>query len=178
MLVDGREVRREDDVAWSLVNPGSHVVRVERGGATLLEVVAYVGRAGIRTIPVDAPDSEAARATGQDRHVPPPHSITESPGPRRGDLVPLLMLSGGLAFVGGGAALLVSAGLDDDGRREVERTKATVGVVVGGAGLLGATVGALLLLRSEVGTAARPSRARAAIAPIPGGALGAASFVW
>jgi hypothetical protein len=218
VFVDGREIKRDDDVATTPVNPGSHVIRVERGTDGAIEQMVYVGRSTVRTVDVDAGEAVAARDSAQDRHgrVPSRPAVTTRPAAReRGDtVVPWLLLSGGVAFIAGGGALLVSAGSDADNRdaaqarwctatacngtaatraetaeatayrREASEaadtgnTKQAFGLAIGGAGLVAATVGAILLLRGAPEHPEKPvvTRARASATPLPGGGFATAAF--
>lgn len=127
VIVDGREVKREDDVATTAVNPGSHVIRVERASDGGVEQMVYVGRGTVRTVDVDAGDAVAVRTTAQERHGRAP---SRSAAPlrvsvardREDTVLPWLLLSGGLAFIAGGGALLISANSDAD-TRDVMRAR-------------------------------------------------------
>jgi hypothetical protein len=226
VIVDGREVRRgSDDVATTLVNPGSHVIRVERAEGSV-EQIAYVGRSTVRTIDVDAGEAVATRDTPPERHgkaknatVLPRSSGDHNGGADSSVVVPWLLLSGGLAFMAGGGALLVSASSDADTRdsmrakwctatactgttatrpetaeaaafrREASdaastgNTKQAVGLVVGGTGIVAATVGVILLLRNDSKSSTTEKRvttraSTAAIQPLPGGAFATTSFTF
>ncbi len=125
VIVDGREVKREDDVATTPVNPGSHVIRVERASDGGVEQMVYVGRGTVRTVDVDSGDAVAVRDSTQDRHgrassrsgAPLRMSVAREPND---SVVPWLLLSGGLAFVAGGGALLLSADGDADERDRMQ----------------------------------------------------------
>ena len=126
VIVDGREVKREDDVATTSVNPGSHVIRVERASDGAVEQMVYVGRGTVRTVDVDAGDAVAVRNKSQDRHgggsrsaAPLRVSVARD---REDTVLPWLLLSGGLAFIAGGGALLLSADSDAD-TRDVMRAR-------------------------------------------------------
>jgi hypothetical protein len=126
VIVDGREVKREDDVATTTVNPGSHVVRVDRDGESSLEQMVYVGRGTVRAINVDA-NAGASRDGTHERHghLPPrsaalPRAKGTPMSEHEGSVWPWLLVSGGLAFVAGGGALLVSADSDADRRDELQ----------------------------------------------------------
>lgn len=126
VIVDGREVKRDDDVATAPVNPGSHVIRVERGADGAVEQMVYVGRGTVRTVDVDAGDAVAVRDSAHERHGRAPSrsgaplrmSVASDRGKQgdRDSVVPWLLLSGGLAFLAGGGALLISADADADTR--------------------------------------------------------------
>jgi hypothetical protein len=212
VIIDGREVRRDsDDVATMLVNPGSHVIRVERADGAV-EQMAYVGRGTVRTIDVDAGDAVAARDTPPERHGKAKTGVVVTgPAPDQGAessvVVPWLLLSGGLAFMAGGGALLVSASSDADTRDAMQakwctatacngttatrpetaeaaafrreasesastgNTKQAVGLVLGGTGIVAATVGVILLLRSDNKSSSTEKRVttRASVEPLQGG---------
>ena len=116
VIVDGREAKREDDVATVAVNPGSHVLRVERAGADeALEEMVYVGRKETREVTIDAPDV-AVRDTNQERHGPAPLRVT---APTSGDdtsVLPWAILGGSVAFLAGSAALFVASSASADDR--------------------------------------------------------------
>ncbi len=124
VMVDGSEVRCEDDVAKTPVNPGSHMIRVERESMRTFEQVVYVGRGSVRTIEIER-DDVATRNETRDRHGPSPaRSRASSARPQsaehRESVLPWLLLSGGLAFIAGGAALLVSADADTNTREKMQ----------------------------------------------------------
>ncbi|MBN9165609.1 MAG: hypothetical protein BGO98_42005 [Myxococcales bacterium 68-20] len=124
VMVDGSEVKCEDDVAKTLVNPGSHVVRVERESKPTFEQVVYVGRGSVRTLEIEG-DGVATRNGTRERHGPSPaRSRASSAPPQTGEhgdsVLPWLLLSGGLAFIAGGAALLVSADADTNTREKMQ----------------------------------------------------------
>jgi hypothetical protein len=134
VIVDGREIRRDDDGATTAVNPGSHVVRVERGSESAVEQMVYVSRGTVRTVDVDATDPVASRDTGQDRHGRGAKTGRGSHAAREhGDgVVPWLLLSGGLAFMAGSGALLVSADADADTRDAMQARWCTATACTGG----------------------------------------------
>ncbi|MBX3198486.1 MAG: hypothetical protein KF894_10170 [Labilithrix sp.] len=182
VLVDGREVKREDNVATIAVNPGAHVIRVERGADDPVEQIAYVGRGALRTVDVTATADVAVRDSAQDRHGQAPSGSTASANRPHGDnVLPWLMVSGGVAFVAGGGALLLSGSAKDEARQ-------AFGLTLGGVGLVAGVVGAVLLLRDEEpsgtdrprGSATdRPhGRAIASAGPVPGGAIATAAFTF
>jgi hypothetical protein len=118
VIVDGREIRRDNDTATVPVNPGSHVVRVERDGEGAFEQIVYVGRSTVRNVNVDASSgTPAPREVAQDRHgrLPSRPTVPQRKTADHGNsVVPWLLLSGGLAFIAGGSALLLSASADSD----------------------------------------------------------------
>jgi hypothetical protein len=173
VIVDGRDVRVDDDLATAPVNPGSHVVRIEHGADRMTEEVVYLSRSTTRTVVTDVGDAGPERDPTQRRRIPSIAVGAPVPRDRTSRTVPWVLLAGGVGMMGGGAALLVSAGTDGDGHEERQRNKEMVGYAIGGAGLIGATVGAILLLRSEkhgdtVSTQAAPQLVR-------GGALATAT---
>ncbi|MBX3265013.1 MAG: hypothetical protein KF782_35400 [Labilithrix sp.] len=171
VLIDGRDVKRDNDVATTAVNPGAHVIRVERGADDAFEQIAYVGRSAIRTVDVDEADVPV-RDSAQDRHARAPSAppATRS-APRNDNVLPWLMVSGGAAFVAGGGALLLSANGNDE-------AKQAFGLTLGGAGLVAGVVGAVLLLRGEDTSAKDRPRGSASAAPVPGGAVATAAFTF
>ncbi|HVH44908.1 MAG TPA: hypothetical protein VM925_21290 [Labilithrix sp.] len=120
VVVDGRELKREDDVATTPVNPGSHVIRVERGADGAVEQMVYVGRSTVRTVDVDAGEAVAPRDRPQDSHrrvaSRPTAPARDAATSHDDGVLPWLLLSGGIAFVAGGGALLISADADADTR--------------------------------------------------------------
>jgi hypothetical protein len=131
ILIDGKEVKREDDTAATPVNPGSHVIRVERtGGADqaieAIEQVTYVGRSAVRTIEVDTGDAVAPRDTPQERHTAPappsPLRMTAaSTDMKTSDRVlPWILVGAGSAMVVGGAILLIASKSDAQDRDEAQ----------------------------------------------------------
>lgn len=181
VIVDGREAKREDDVATIAVNPGSHVLRVERAGADeALEEMVYVGRKETREVTIDAPDV-AVRDTNQERHGSPAPRVA-SPSSDGPSVLPWAILGGSVAFLAGSAALFVasSANADDrdmyrgrwcnatachgttatktetpeaaaDRRAAADaassgNTKQVAAFALGGVGIVGAAIGAYLLV--------------------------------
>lgn len=219
VIVDGREIKRADDVARTSVNPGSHIVRIESEPG-VVEQVVYVGRSTVRTVDIDTGEGVAQRDTSPERHegaaAPATDAYTRPATSSR--FVPWLLVSGGIAFVAGGSALLVSSASDADTRDEMQsrwctatacrggttatlpesaeaaasrrasadaassgNTKQAFAFVLGGAGLVAAAVGTVMLLRSSEPAnerAAKPKTARttANVAPLPGGGFASASF--
>jgi hypothetical protein len=141
IVLDSHEVKAD-----TVVNPGSHVLRVERGeGAS--EQMVYVGRGVVRMIEVDvreppAPASEKLVTATELRLGPQASGPSES----RESVLPWLLTTGGLAFVVGGAALLGSAAADSDSAD----TKQSFGLGLGGLGFVAVSVGAVMLLRGEM----------------------------
>lgn len=147
VMVDGSEVKCEDDVAKTPVNPGSHVIRVERDSKHTFEQVVYVGRGSVRTIEIEG-DDVATRNGTRDRHGPSPaRSRASSARPQTGEhgdsVLPWLLLSGGLAFVAGGAALLVSADADTNTREKMQARWCNVTACTGTTSTLAETAEAV-----------------------------------
>lgn len=117
VVVDGREVPREGGVASAHVNPGSHVIRVERDGRGAVEQMVYVGRSAVRTIEVGDGDLRTARKPSRSG-APAARSKGGASAGRDEPVLPWLLLSGGVALLVGGGALVVSAA-DDADRRDV-----------------------------------------------------------
>lgn len=204
VVVDGREVRRDSGAPRlvAIVNPGTHVVRVERGETTVEQMV-YVGRSANRIVRADA----AVATRGPSRVHAAPASAPAgagapaddtAPPPKAAPVVPALILSGGLVMLAGGGGLLLSAATDASDRgasggqwcagvgcandvlsrsraSDAAGTKQAVGVALGGAGFVAAAVGAVLLSR-HVRAQGEAPQARATIAPTPGGVVGSASL--
>jgi hypothetical protein len=131
VVVDGREVPREGGVASAHVNPGSHVIRVERHGRGAVEQIDYVGRSAVRTIEIADADFRTA--------LKPIRSGTQASRSKGGanagrdePVLPWLLLSGGVALLVGGGALVVSAG-DDAERRDVMHGRWCAAVACTGA---------------------------------------------
>jgi hypothetical protein len=221
VVVDGRAIKRENDFATTSVNPGSHVVRIEQNEG-VLEWIVYVGRGNVQTVEADTANAVAARPTAQDRHgrsLSPSVALSLRDNERNDRAVlPWLLVAGGVAFVAGSVALLISAESDADARDEAHArwctltackgatttrpetpeaagfrreasdasdtkdTKQAIGCALGGAGVVAASVGAFLLLRgdgsAEKAAIARLPRARASVAPLPGGGLASAMFAF
>jgi hypothetical protein len=125
VVVDGKEVKREDDTATALVNPGSHVIRVERAGTDeSIEQMAYVGRGTVRTIDVDTGDAVTTKDTTQERHAAAPlrmskATTTDKEDPH-GKLVPFLLIGSGAAAILGGSALLIASASDASDRDDAQ----------------------------------------------------------
>ncbi len=178
IIVDGAEIVRAGNVATTFVNPGSHVVRIERDASGAIEHMVYVGRGAERTVDVDTNVAVTTSDTMQNRHGPsaaaPAARVANRESAKaseRDSIVPWLVLSGGIAFVAGGGALLISSAGDHDDAR------GAVGLTAGGVGLIGATVGALLLLRTLEPGAPRPKkRAATSAASVRGGAMATATI--
>ena len=116
VLVDGRETKREDDVASIAVNPGSHVLRLERAGTDdALEQMVYVGRKETREVTVDAPESVAAHDMNQERHNGASLRVTQSTGDGA-PVLPWVVLGGSAALIAGSVALFVVSGANADDR--------------------------------------------------------------
>lgn len=146
IVLDGHEVKRlpasSGDVT-ALVNPGSHVLRVERGGERggekgTYERMVYLGRGTERTIDVDT--SVAALDMAQDR--PDHRARLPPPG---GTLVPLLVLAAGVVCLAGGGALAIAT--DERDLTSGAGAAHATGIGIAGAGAVATTVGALLLSR-------------------------------
>lgn len=178
VIVDGSEIVRSDNVATTLVNPGSHVVRVECGpiGTRVFEHMVYVGRSAERTVDVDTRDAVATSDTTRDGHGRAIAASTRSTAAvdrasdRADTFLPWVAFSGGIAFALGGGALVVGSG---EGATE----RQVVGLTVGGLGLVSATVGAMLLFRSfhPKNPNVTPTRSATA-APVPGGGMATTTF--
>lgn len=113
VLVDGREAKREDDLATIPVNPGSHVIRVERAGVDeTLEQMVYVGRGTQRDVDIDAPAAVAARDSNQERHA----SLVSTTRSSGDSVVPWVVLGGSAALLLGGAGLLIASSSDASDR--------------------------------------------------------------
>lgn len=186
IVVDGREVGSAATSVAVAVNPGSHVVRVERGPGGILERVVYVGRRAVRSVDVDAELPVTARDRAQPRHARPGARSTKL-APTNGaaragasdDVVPVVLLSGGIASILTGGALLVSSASDDARGGDGVRTKEAIGVAAGGLGIVASAVGAVLLSTGRRASSdKRGARARAGITPIAGGALGSAGITF
>lgn len=218
VIVDGHELDRDEDSPTTAVNPGSHVVRVERAsdGAGLAEQVVYVGRGTVRTVDVEVADAVTQRNSAQDRHEGAPVTATVHTSTTQSrSVVPWILLSGGIAGLVGGAALLVSSSSDAETRDDMRGrwctatacrgTTATIpesaqaasyrqastdaahdgnvkqafGFVLGGAGLVATTVGAVMLIRASDRpreNAASPPRVRASVTPTFGGGFASAAI--
>lgn len=214
VVVDGREVRVDDDTALAAVNPGSHVVRVERGSDRMTEEVVYVGRSSERTVETDVGEAVSERTGVPGRHMrPTAPAMTVSPPvsrERSSGALPWALLATGLGLLGGSVTLLVAADSDADDQRSLqdrwctatacaagaptrpetaeaaalrrradetgdrETTKETLGYALGGAGLVSATIGAILLLRGE--RHAERTSFRAGTQLVRGGAIAGATI--
>lgn len=116
VMVDGRELRLEDDGATTAVNPGTHVVHVERGTDGVDQMV-YVGRSTVRTVDFDSGAlAEGPRPAGALRATAPTRHAAARPEPHAAPVLPWVLVSGGILGVVGGAALLISSGTDADER--------------------------------------------------------------
>ena len=135
VFVDGREINWEDGIAATPVNPGSHVIRVERGSEGSVEQMVYVGRSAVRTIDVDAGETVAPSDTTRERYKEPPTTAAALSHPAatngRPPLFPWLLVSGGVAFVAGSVALLVSSDADADTRDAMQARWCTATACVG-----------------------------------------------
>ena len=122
VVVDGKEIKREGgDEATTPVNPGSHVIRVERTGTEeSIEQMAYVGRGTVRTVDVDTGDVVATQNTTQERHAAPPLRMTEATASdKSGDgLLPWVLVGTGAAAIAGGVILLAASASDASDRDE------------------------------------------------------------
>lgn len=123
VVIDGKEIKREDDMATTPVNPGSHVIRVERTGTEeSIEQMAYVGRSTVRSVDVDTGDVVANENSAHDRHAIPPLRMTEatSSDEARDHVLPYLLVSSGAAAVVGGIVLFAASASDASDRDEAQ----------------------------------------------------------
>ncbi len=125
VVVDGREIKWEKDSATMSVNPGSHVVRVEQSPDNAIEEIVYVGRGTLQTVEADATPGVALRHSARARHgrsASPTLAFTQHASSRTegASVVPWLVLSGGVAFIAGSAALLISAHADAGTRDDLQ----------------------------------------------------------
>lgn len=122
VVVDGREAQRENDVATVALNPGSHVIRVERTGTDeSIEQMAYVGRGTIRTIDVETGDSVASRDTTQERHAATLRMRDAGATSAASDSVlPWVFAASGAALVVGGVAVFAASSGDASTRGELQ----------------------------------------------------------
>lgn len=156
VVVDGREQRRDGDVVVTVVDPGTHVVRVERDGASSFERMVYVGRGGVASISVGVepapppalpapPPSPPAPA--RPRLAPLASAPPKPPSPPRQDVLPWMLLAGGTGALVAGSALLVTSG---SGGGDLQG-RDIAGLTLGGAGLVASTAAAILLAHAHPG---------------------------
>lgn len=218
VVIDGKEIKRDEDIATTAVNPGSHVIRVERTGTEeSIEQMAYVGRGTVRTVDVDTGDVVATKDTTQERHAAPPMRMTEATSNDKssGDtLLPILLMGGGTAAIVGGVVLLAASSSDASDRDEAQsrwclatscqgtratrpetaeaatyrreaqdaadagNTKQIAGLVLGGAGIVAASVGAYFFIkqRDANSTASAQAIVRPSVTPLPGGGYAGATL--
>jgi hypothetical protein len=191
--IDGRELTLTDDTGTMPVDPGSHVMRVERSDASRSEQTIVVTRGAIRTIDVGGPTS-----------LPKP------------PLAPWILVAGGAALAVSGAVLFVSSQSDVAGRNEGmtrwceatacaggtnatrpetanavayrreaydaasrANTKQVVAGIFGGVAIVSLGIGAYLLLRKPTTTEqASRSRFQLEASPVREGALASASLTF
>lgn len=120
ITLDGREMKRDDGGATSQVNPGSHVVRMFRGSG-VAERVVYLGRGVVEVVDLENAPTVVDVAT-------------VSPPPPRDNVIPWLVISGGIVLAAGGSALLVSAVADADARDSMQARWCTATACTGAAG--------------------------------------------
>ncbi len=188
VLLDGREVRRDAEGATTPLNPGSHVLRIEREGEGPLEQIVYVSRGSVRAIQLDPvapprhepapvrpapplpPAAEKRDDTGGRRHaVQDRHARTTAPNPTPTNeshgIGPWVLLGAGVTSIAAGGVLLVAG--SDSGRQQ-ETTQEIAGFVVGGLGVVATTVATLLLVGTDDKPASPPA---AGLTFAPGGPL-------
>ena len=123
VLIDGKEIKRaDDDVATTAVNPGSHVIRIERPGTDeAIEQMAYVGRSTVKSVDVPI-DAVANRDSTQDRPVVAQIQTSDEPKSdgKNNKVLPIVLISAGGALVIGGVALLAASSSDASSRDDLK----------------------------------------------------------
>lgn len=112
VIVDGRTTVLKDDAVTLPVNPGSRVIRVERGGKPPNEQLVYVPRGMVRVIDVPKEESVASRTGPQDRHDAAPNTGTTTHlavKEERSNTIPIVLVATGAALVLGGGVLFASS---------------------------------------------------------------------
>ena len=174
VIVDGRVIKRDDDLAATPVNPGSHVIRVERGTAGDIEQMVYVGRSTVRTVEIEADSAVTERNTTPDRHIRSSARSRATTMPatvdsRSSDLVPWLLVTGGITFVAAGVGLLLSAGADAESRDSAQARWCAATSCVGNAATRAETLEAARF-RQDASDAASTGNTKQAIGFAIGGA--------
>lgn len=120
VTVDGHTTTLKDDSVSIPVNPGSRVIRVERGKAPPIEQLVYVPRGMLRVVDIAKEESVASRTGPQDRHDAAPK---EQPVSTRllvkeehSNTLPIVLVASGAAMVLGGGLLFAASTNDADER--------------------------------------------------------------
>jgi hypothetical protein len=206
VVVDGRSAPLQNDVATISVNPGSRVVRIESRGRPPIEQLVYVLRG--TTVDVEFADAVARNPAAQDRPAAVAERASGSrdtmlPWILVGGGAVLVIGGAGLLVssgsdaatrdentarwctttqcTGGNTATIAESAEAAAYRRsateaaERGNTKQGIGFALGAAGLVTAAIGTYLLFRGETN---RTTTVRVSGAPLPGGAMAGAGFVF
>jgi len=120
VTVDGHTTTLKDDAVSIPVNPGSRVIRVERGKAPPIEQLVYVPRGMLRVVDIAKEESVASRTGPQDRHdaasSKEPVSSRLVVKEERSNTFPIVLVASGAAMVLGGGLLFAASTNDADER--------------------------------------------------------------
>lgn len=124
VVVDGHATSMQGDVVTVPVNPGSRVVRVERGGRTANEQLVYVPRGMMRVVEVRIDETVASRTAAQDRHGAAEEALLiprDAMAKGHAPVLPIVLAAGGAALAVGGGLLFISSASDASARDESMR---------------------------------------------------------
>lgn len=168
VIVDGRDVVVGPNGGTTQVDPGTRIVRIERGGETATELSFSIAQGALRVVDVrgDAGATDAAAS---------PNDGGGDSGGGGGRTLPWILIGGGGALALGGTLLFVSSASDAASRDESSRRWCDATACADGAATRAETAEAAAFRREAYDAASRGNTKQIAGAVV--GGLGLASLV-